>query len=100
MLRYAALAFVFALGSWAQEGAAHQIGSGAGTIGIGAAKGAGDLAKGTAKSAGNLVTLHPVNAGYSMAKGAGTAAKDVSKGTVKGSGKIASGIGKAVRKIW
>ena len=66
----------------------HQIGNGAANIGTGAAKGAGDLAKGTAKTAGNLVTLHPIDAGASMARGAGSAAKDVGVGTVKGTGKI------------
>src|SRR5215831_17659014 len=43
-----------------QPGAAREIGAGAGTVGVGAAKGAGNLAKGTAKGAGDLVTLHPV----------------------------------------
>ena len=81
-------------------GPGRQIGSGAGNIGIGAAKGAGDLAKGTAKAAGNLVTLHPINAGVSLGKGAGTATKDVASGTVKGSGKIATGVGRAFKRIF
>lgn len=80
-------------------GAAHDIGSGAGNIGVGAAKGAGDLAKGTAKGVGNLATLHPIDASVSLGKGAVAAGKDVGVGTVKGGAKITKGIGKAFRKI-
>ena len=76
-----------------------QIGSGAADIGKGAAKGAGDLGKGTVKAAGDLVTLHPINGGISLAKGAGGAAKDVSVGTVKGTGKIGKGVGRALKKV-
>lgn len=80
-------------------GAAHDIGSGAGNIGTGAAKGAGNLAKGTAKGAGDLVTLHPIDAGAAIGKGAVGAGKDVAVGTTKGTGKIARGIGKTFKKI-
>src|SRR5258708_34858361 len=83
-----------------ERGAAREIGSGAGNIGVGAAKGAGDLAKGTAKGVGNLATLHPVNASVSVGKGAVAAGKDVGVGTVKGGAKISKGIGKAFRKIF
>jgi len=82
-----------------EPGPGHQIGSGVGTIGEGAAKGAGHLALGTAKGVGKLVTLHPVDAGVSVAKGAGTAGKDVTVGTVRGTGRIGKGIGRGVKKI-
>ena len=83
----------------AEPGAAHEIGSGAGNIGVGAAKGAGDLAKGAAKGVGNLATLHPIDASVSVGKGAVAAGKDVGVATVKGGAKITKGIGKAFRKI-
>ena len=76
------------------------MGSGAGTIGVGAAKAAGALAKGTGKGAVDLVTLHPVNAGASIGKGALSAGKDVSVGTVKGSAKIGKGVGRAFKKLF
>lgn len=101
------LSFLLASCGWAQgdeqrttPGPGRQIANGAGNIGIGAAKGAGDLAKGTAKAAGNLVTLHPIDAGVSISKGAGTATKDVAAGTVKGTGKISAGIGRAFKRIF
>jgi hypothetical protein len=81
-------------------GAAHEIGNGAGNIAGGAAKGAGSLAKGTGKGAVDLVTLHPIDAGTSVAKGAVGAGKNVSVGTVKGTGKVAKGIGKAVKHLF
>ena len=82
-----------------QTGAAHEIGSGAGTIGRGAMHGAGDLAWGTAKGVGSLATLHPVDAGVSVGKGAVAAGKDVGVGTAKGAAKIGKGIGKLFKKI-
>ncbi len=51
-----------------KPGAARDIGGGAGSAGVGAAKGAGDAAKGAAKGAGDLVTLHPVDAAAQSAK--------------------------------
>ena len=118
-IRYTALALAIAAFGWAQSGApqdretrdttqqkktergaAREIGSGAGTIGAGAAHGAGDLAWGTAKGVGSLVTLHPVDAGVSVGKGAVAAGKDVSVGTVKGGAKIGKGIGRLFRKIF
>jgi len=83
-----------------QPGAGREIGSGAGAIGTGVAKGTGNLAKGTAKGAVDLVTLHPLQAGASIGKGAGVAGKDVTVGTVKGTGRIAKGVGKAFRKLF
>jgi hypothetical protein len=83
-----------------EPGAAREMGSGAATIGVGAAKGAGSLAKGTGKGAVELVTLHPVDAGASVGKGAAGAAKDVSVGTVKGTGKVAKGAGRAFKKLF
>jgi hypothetical protein len=83
----------------AEPGAVHEIGSGAGKIGLGAAHGAGDLAWGTAKGVGSLATLHPVDAGVSVGKGAVAAGKDVGVGTAKGAAKIGKGVGKAFRKI-
>jgi len=80
-------------------GAVHDIGSGAGKIGVGAAHGAGDLAWGTAKGVGSLATLHPIDAGLNVGKGAVGAAKDVSVGAAKGGAKIGKGIFKAFRKI-
>jgi hypothetical protein len=80
-------------------GPGRQIGSGVGTIGLGAAKGAGHLALGTAKGLGQLLTLHPIGAGVSIAKGAGTAGKDVTVGTVRGTGKIGKGVGRELKKI-
>jgi hypothetical protein len=81
-------------------GAAHDIGSGAGNIGTGAAKGAGDAAKGVGKGAADLVTLHPINAAAAVGKGAASTGKDVTVGTAKGTGKIARGVGKAFKKIF
>jgi hypothetical protein len=93
--------------AWAQasepkqdRGPGHEIGSGAGDIGKGAAKGAGNLAKGTGKGALDLVTLHPINAATSVGKGAGVAGKNVGVGTVKGTGKIGKGLGKAFKKLF
>lgn len=77
-----------------------EIGSGAGNIGVGAAKGAGSLATGTAKSAANLATLHPIDAAASLGRGAGNAGKDVAVGTVKGTAKITAGVGRAIGKIF
>jgi len=81
-------------------GAAREIGNGAGNVGAGAAKGAGSLAKGTAKGAGDLITLHPIDAGTSVGKGAAGAGKDVGVGTAKGTGKIAKRIGKAFKHLF
>jgi hypothetical protein len=86
-------------GKNSQPGAGRQIGGGAATIGKGAAKGTGDLAKGSAIGVGKLATLHPIDAGVSVGKGAGAAGKDLTVGTVKGTGKIAKGVGKGLRKI-
>ena len=83
-----------------ERGAAGEIGSGAGNIGTGAAKGAGEVAKGTAKGVVDLATLHPIDAGVSVGKGAATAGKDVTVGTVKGTAKITKGVGKAIKKIF
>jgi len=82
-----------------ERGAAGEIGRGAGNVGVGVAKGAGDVAKGTANGAVSLVTLHPIDAGVSVGKGAAAAAKDVTVGTVKGTAKITKGVGKAIKKI-
>jgi len=103
-----ALGLVLAISGWGQSsadqkhqpGAAREIGSGAGTVGTGAAKGAGDVAKGTGKGAANLVTLHPINAGVSIGEGAATAGKDVTVGTVKGTGKVAKGVGRVFTKLF
>ena len=79
--------------------ARHDVASGAGNIGIGAAKGAGDAAKGVGKGTVDLVTLHPVNAAGSVGRGAVSAGKDVTEGAAKGTGKIGRGIGKAFKRI-
>jgi hypothetical protein len=105
---------LLALSSWGQSnadsiatqnqkskpGAAREIGSGAGTVGVGAAKGAGDLAKGTGKGAADLVTLHPVAGGASIGKGAAHGGKDITVGTVKGTGKVTMGIGRAFKHVF
>jgi len=83
-----------------QPGAAREIGAGAGAIGTGIAKGSWAAAKGTAKGAADLVTLHPIDAGVSVGKGAATAGKDVTVGAAKGTGKVAKGIGRAFKKLF
>ena len=83
-----------------QPGAAREIGAGAGTVGVGAARGTGDLAKGTAKGAADLVRLHPVKGAESIGKGAASAGKDVTVGTVKGTGKVGKGIGRAFKHLF
>lgn len=83
-----------------ERGAGKEVGAGAGTVGVGAAKGAGDLAKGTGKGAVDLVTLHPINAAGSAGKGAATAGKDITVGTVKGTGKVGKGIGRAFKHLF
>jgi hypothetical protein len=80
--------------------AAGEIGRGAGTAGFGVAKGAGSLAKGTAKGAADLATLHPIDAGSSLGKGAVGAGKDVTVGTAKGTGKVVKGVGKAFKHLF
>jgi hypothetical protein len=101
-----ALGLALVVSVWGQSdskrepGAAREIGAGAGAIGTGAAKGAGSVAKGTAKGAVDLVTLHPINAGASIGKGAATAGKDVTVGTVKGTGKITKGVGRAFKHLF
>ena len=83
-----------------EPGAGREIGAGAGTIGTGAAKGTWAAAKGTAKGAADLVTLHPIDAGASVGKGAATAGKDVTVGAAKGTGKIGKGIGRVFKKLF
>ena len=81
------------------KGAAREIGGGAGTVGVGAAKGAGHIGAGAAKGAGDVVTLHPIKGTAAVAKGAGQGGKDITVGAAKGTGKIAKGIGKTFKKI-
>src|SRR5689334_12035328 len=81
------------------RGAVREIGRGAGNVGTGIAKVAGHVAKGTANGAVSLVTLHPIDAGVSVGKGAAAAGKDVTVGTVKGAAKITKGVGKAIKKV-
>jgi hypothetical protein len=83
----------------ARRSAGGDIGSGAANIGGGAAKGTGNLAKGTARGAADLATLHPIDAGTSVAGGAASAGKNVGVGTAKGAGKITRGVGKVFKKI-
>jgi len=77
-----------------------QVANGTGNVAGGAGKGAGDLAKGAAKGAGDLVTLHPIDAGVSVGKGAVGAGKDVAVGTTKGTAKISKGIGRAIKHLF
>jgi len=46
------------------------------------------------------VTLHPIDAGTLVVKGAGSAGKDVTVGAVKGTGKVTRGIGRAFKKLF
>ncbi|HEV3329744.1 MAG TPA: hypothetical protein VG096_02110 [Bryobacteraceae bacterium] len=82
------------------QGPAREIGGGAGTVGIGAAKGAGHIGEGVAKGAGDVVTLHPVKGATNVVKGTAEGGKDVTVGAAKGTGKIVKGIGKAFKKIF
>jgi hypothetical protein len=87
-------------GELASQGPAREIGGGAGTVGIGAAKGAGHIGEGVAKGAGDVVTLHPVKGATNVVKGTAEGGKDVTVGAAKGTGKIVKGIGKAFKKIF
>ncbi len=82
-----------------QKGSASQIAGGVGTAAGGVAKGAGSAATGAAKGAVDLATLHPLNAGAAIGTGAAVAGKDVAVGSVKGAGKVAKGVGHAIKKI-
>ena len=81
-------------------GAAREIGGGAGTIGLGAAKGVGHVAEGTARGAVDIVTLHPIKGTTNIAKGAVEGGKDVTVGAAKGTGKIGKGVGKTFKRIF
>jgi hypothetical protein len=81
-------------------GAAREMVAGVGAIGVGAAKGTGAAAKGIGKGAVDLVTLHPIDAGASVGKGAVTAGKDVTVGAAKGTGKITKGVGRVFKKLF
>ncbi len=87
-------------GSRPKAGPGREIGGGAATIGKGAAKGAGHAGEGIAKGAGDLVTLHPVDAGAAVVRGAGSAGKDLGVGTVKGSAKMVHGAGRAIKHLF
>jgi hypothetical protein len=69
--------------------AGHDIGSGA-----------GDIGKGAAKAALDLVTLHPINAATDLGKGAAGAGRNAGTGAVKGSGKVLKGTAKALRHLF
>jgi hypothetical protein len=83
-----------------EQGPGKEIGSGAGTIGVGAAKGVGRLAKGTGQSALDLVTLHPINAAGALGKGALTGVQSVAEGTTLGGVKVVHGIGRGIKKLF
>src|SRR5260370_39327615 len=80
-------------------GPAREIGGGAGTVGLGAAKGAGHIGGGAAKGAGDIVTLHPIKGTTNVVKGTAEGGKDVTVGAAKRTGKIVKGIGKKFKKI-
>ncbi len=80
--------------------AKHDLGTGAGDIGMGAAKGAGSVAKGTGKAAADLVTLHPVGAATDLGKGAAGGGAKAGKGALKGTGKMLRGTGKAIKHLF
>jgi hypothetical protein len=46
------------------------------------------------------VTLHPIDAAFSLGKGAGQAGKDVTVGTAKGGYKITKGIARGIKKLF
>jgi predicted small secreted protein len=99
------MSILLAAAAWGQQtntkqGAGADIGSGASSVGKGAAKGAGHVAKGTAEGAVDLATLHPVDAGISIGGGAASAGKNVTVGTAKGAGKIGRGVGKVFKKVF
>jgi hypothetical protein len=79
--------------------AKHDLASGAGDIGKGAAKGAGSVAKGAGKTAADLATLHPINAGIDLGKGVASTGMNVGTGAVKGTAKIVEGTGKAIKHL-
>ena len=81
-------------------GPAREIGGGAGTIGLGAAKGAGHIGEGAAKGTADIVTLHPIKGTTNVVKGTAEGGKDVTVGAAKGTGKIFKGIGKTFKKIF
>jgi hypothetical protein len=83
-----------------QKGAAAEVGSGVGTTATGVAKGAGHTAEGVGKGAADLATLHPVDAGAAVGKGAAKGGEDVAAGSAKGVGKISKGVGHALKKIF
>ena len=83
----------------AHPSAKRDIGTGAGDIGLAAAKGARSAVVGTGKSAVDLVTLHPVGAATDLGKGALDTGRNVGVGTAKGTGKILRGTGKAIRHL-
>ena len=76
-----------------------EIGKGGEDIGKGAGKGAVSMGKGTAGAAGDLVTLHPVDAGASLGKGAAGLGKNVGVGSAKGGVKIGKGVGGGLKKL-
>jgi hypothetical protein len=83
-----------------QPGPGREIARGTGDIGVGVAKGTGNLAKGAGKGALDLVTLHPIDAGVAVGKGAVGAGKNVTAGAVRGTGKIGKGVGRAFKKLF
>jgi hypothetical protein len=46
------------------------------------------------------VTLQPIDAAFSLGKGAGQAGKDVTVGTAKGGYKITKGIARGIKKLF
>lgn len=62
-------------------------------------KGAVSAGKGAGGAAADLATLHPVNAGASLGKGAAGAGKDIGVGSVKGTAKIGKGVGGGFKKL-
>jgi len=80
--------------------AKRDIGTGAGDIGLGAAKGARSAVVGTGKSVVDLVTLHPLGAAADLGKGALDTGRNVGVGAAKGTGKILRGAGKAMRHLF
>jgi hypothetical protein len=73
-----------------------EIAGGAGNIGGGAAKRAGHLARGAGNGAVDLVTLHPIDAGVSVGRGAVNAGRDVGVGAAR----MTHGIGRAIGKVF
>ncbi|HZU25796.1 MAG TPA: hypothetical protein VFA04_09745 [Bryobacteraceae bacterium] len=84
----------------ARQSPGREAAGGAGNIAGGAAKGAGHAVAGVGNGAVDLVTLHPINAGVDVGRGAASAGKDVGVGTIKGTARMTHALGRGLRHIF